>query len=131
MAIQTVGIDLGKTTFHVVGLDEHGKITLKKHFSRASLLVHFANLPSCVIGMEACCGAHHIGARLAAQGHKVRLIPAQFVKPFVKSNKNDYLDAEAIAEAGQRPSMRFVLIKTTEQLDLQALHRIRDRLVSR
>lgn len=131
MAIQTVGIDLGKNTFHVVGLDEHGNIKLKKCFSRAQLVVHMANMPACRIGMEACCGAHHIGRHLVAQGHHVHLIPAQFVRPFVKSNKNDYLDAEAIAEAVQRPTMRFVPIKTTEQLDLQALHRIRERLVSR
>jgi transposase len=83
------------------------------------------------MGMEACCGAHYLGRALAAQGHQVRLIPAQFVKPFVKSNKNDYLDAEAIAEAVQRPSLRFVSLKTEDQLDLQALHRVRDRLVSR
>ena len=81
--------------------------------------------------MEACCGAHFLGAALAAQGHAVRLMPAQFVKPFLKSNKNDYLDAEAIAEAVQRPTMRFVPIKADDQLDLQALHRVRDRLVSR
>ena len=81
--------------------------------------------------MEACCGAHHLGAALVAQGHEVRLIPPQFVRPFVKSNKNDYKDAEAIAEAVQRPTMRFVPIKTEDQLDLQALHRVRDRLVSR
>ena len=81
--------------------------------------------------MEACCGAHLLGASLAGQGHDVRLIPAQFVKPFVKGNKNDYLDAEAIAEAVQRPTMQFVPIKTDDQLDLQALHRVRDRLVSR
>jgi transposase len=131
MTIRTIGIDLGKTTFHVVGIDEHGKIALKKRFSRAQLLAHTANLPCCLIGMEACCGAHHLGRLLTQQGHQVRLIPPQFVKPFVKSNKNDFLDAEAIAEAVQRPSMRFVPIKTTEQLDLQALHRIRDRLISR
>ena len=87
--------------------------------------------PSCLIGMEACCGAHFLGAALAAQGHEVRVVPAQLLKPFLKSNKNDYLDAEAIAEAVQRPNMRFVPIKTDDQLDLQALHRVRDRLVSR
>jgi transposase len=81
--------------------------------------------------MEACCGAHYLGRVLAGQGHQVRLIPAQFVKPFLKANKNDYLDAEAIAEAVQRPSMRFVPLKSEDQLDLQALHRVRDRLVSR
>lgn len=131
MAVHTLGIDLGKTVFHLIGLDEQGKIVLKKRLSRTQLLGLTANTPACLIGMEACCGAHHLGTALAAQGHQVRLIPAQFVRPFVKSNKNDYNDAEAIAEAVQRPTMRFVPIKTTDQLDLQALHRVRDRLVAR
>jgi transposase len=131
MEIRTVGIDLGKSVFHLVGLDQQGNIVAKKHFSRTQLLTYTANLPSCLIGMEACCGAHFLGTRLLSQGHRVRLIPAQFVRPFVKSNKNDYIDAEAIAEAVQRPTMRFVPIKSTAQLDLQALHRVRDRLISR
>ena len=131
MKIATVGIDLGKTTFHVIGLDQPGNIVLKKRPSRSQLLRQFVNAPGCLIGMEACCGAHHLGAALAAQGHEVRLIPPQFVRPFVKSNKNDYKDAEGIAEAVQRPTMRFVPLKTQDQLDLQALHRVRDRLVSR
>ena len=131
MEIQSIGIDLGKTVFHLVALDGHGKMVAKKRFSRTQLLVYTANLPASLIGMEACSGAHCLGAALVAQGHRVRLIPAQFVKPFLKSNKNDYLDAEAIAEAVQRRSMRFVPIKTGDQLDLQALHRVRDRLVSR
>src|SRR6478752_3293596 len=88
-----------------------------------------ANLQPCLVGVEACAGAHHIGRRLSAFGHNVRLIPAQYVKPFRKGQKNDYRDAEAIAEAVQRPTMRFVPIKSAEQLDLQALHRIRSRLV--
>jgi len=131
MKVSTVGIDLGKTSFHVVGLDQPGKVVLKRRPSWSQLLRQFANAPTCLIGMEACCGAHHLGAALAAQGHQVRLIPPQFVRPFVKSNKNDYNDAEAIAEAVQRPTMRFVPLKSQEQLDLQALHRVRDRLVSR
>jgi transposase len=131
MDVRTIGIDLGKRTFHLIGLDPHGHVVTRKCFSRTQLITFMANLRSCLIGMEACCGAHLLGATLAAQGHDVRLIPAQFVKPFVKSNKNDYLDAEAIAEAVQRPTMRFVPIKTDDQLDLQALHRVRDRLVSR
>jgi transposase len=131
MEIRTVGIDLGKSVFHLVGLDERGNVVAKKHFSRSQLLSYTANLSACLIGMEACCGAHFLGAKLVRQGHQVRLIPAQFVKPFVKSNKNDYIDAEAIAEAVQRPTMRFVPIKSSEQLDLQALHRVRDRLISR
>lgn len=131
MEVHTVGIDLGKTSFHVVGLDQPGRVVVKRRPSRSQLLRQFANTPPCMIGMEACCGAHHLGAALAAQGHQVRLIPPQFVRPFVKSNKNDYNDAEAIAEAVQRPNMRFVPLKSGEQLDLQALHRVRDRLVSR
>ncbi len=131
MHIASVGIDLGKTTFHLVALDEHGKTVIKKKFSRKQLVAYTANLPSSLIGMEACSGAHFLGAALRAQGHEVRLIPAQFVKPFVKSNKNDFLDAEAIAEAVNRANMRFVPIKTDDQLDLQALHRVRERLVQR
>ncbi len=131
MQIRTVGIDIGKTVFHLVAMDERGKVVAKKRFSRPQLVAYTANLQACLVGMEACCGAHYLGRILASQGHQVRLIPAQFVKPFLKSNKNDFLDAEAIAEAVQRPSMRFVPLKSEEQLDLQALHRVRDRLVSR
>jgi transposase len=131
MEITSIGIDLGKTTFHLVGLDARGKVVLKKKFSRKQLLAYMANLQKALIGMEACSGAHFIGAVLRSQGHEARLIPAQFVKPFVKSNKNDFIDAEAIAEAVVRRNMRFVPIKTDDQLDLQALHRMRDRLVHR
>lgn len=131
MQIASIGIDLGKTTFHLVVLDKHSKVITKKKLSRQQLLAYTANLPSSLVGMEACSGAHFIGAALRRQGHDVRLIPAQFVKPFLKSNKNDYLDAEAIAEAVARQNMRFVPIKTNDQLDLQALHRVRDRLVHR
>ena len=131
MEMRVIGIDLGKSVFHLVGMDEHGKIVARKRLSRSQLMVYTVKSPSCLIGMEACCGAHFLGAALAAQEHEVRLVPAQFVKPFLKSNKNDYLDAEAIAEAVQRPNVRFVPIKTDDQLDLQALHRVRDRLVSR
>ena len=131
MQIASVGIDLGKTTYHLVALDTHSKIVAKLKFSRKQLLAYTANLPSALIGIEACSGAHFIGAALREQGHDVRLIPAQFVKPFLKSNKNDFLDGEAIAEAVARQNMRFVPIKTDDQLDLQALHRVRDRLVHR
>jgi transposase len=131
MHIASVGIDLGKTVFHLVALDEHSKVVIRKKFSRKQLLAFTANMPHCLIGMEACAGAHFLGAGLRDQGHQARLIPAQFVKPFVKSNKNDFRDAEAIAEAVVRENMRFVPIKTDEQLDLQALHRVRDRLVHR
>ena len=131
MHIASIGIDLGKTTFHLVALDERGKIVVRKTFSRKQLFAYTAKLKTALIGLEACAGAHFVGASLRAQGHDVRLIPAQFVKPFLKSNKNDYLDAEAIAEAVARQNMRFVPIKTDDQLDLQAFHRVRDRLVGR
>ena len=127
--IATIGIDLGKNTFHLVGLDRRGAIVLQLKLSRGQLERRLANVPPCLIGMEACSGSHHIGRRLRALGHDVRLIPAQYVKPFLKGHKNDYRDAEAIAEAVQRPTMRFVAIKTPEQMDLLALHRVRSRLV--
>jgi transposase len=112
MQIRAVGIDLGKTVFHLAAMNEHGKVVVRKRFSRTQLLTYTANLPTSLVGMEACCGAHFLGTSLQQQGHQVRLIPAQFVKPFVKSNKNDFIDAEAIAEAVQRASMRFVPLKT-------------------
>ncbi len=129
MHIASIGIDLGKTTFHLVALGDRSKVLLRKKFSRAQLLVYTANLPSSLIGLEACAGAHFMGAALREQGHQVRLIPAQFVKPYRKSNKNDFIDAEAIAEAVTKQNMRFAQIKTQDQLDLQAMHRVRDRLV--
>ena len=98
MNIASIGIDLGKATFHLVALGEHNKILLLRKFSRSQLLAYTANLPASLIGLEACAGAHFMGAALREQGHQVRLIPAQFVKPYRKSNKNDYRDAEAIAE---------------------------------
>jgi hypothetical protein len=131
MQIRSVGIDLGKTTFHLVALSAAGKVLLRKKFTQKQLITFIANLQTSLIGMEACSGAHFLGRVLRAQGHDVKLIPAQFVKPFVKSNKNDFLDAEAIAEAVDRQNMRFVPIKTDDQLDLQAMHRVRDRLVAR
>src|SRR5262245_14194880 len=131
MQIATIGIDIGKSSFHMVGLNGRGAIVLRRRCARRRLMRDLANLPPCLVGMEACCGAHHLGQRLVTLGHTVRLIPPQFVKPFVKSQKNDLLDAEAIAEAVQRPTMRFVPLKTTDQLDLQAIHRVRTRLVRR
>src|SRR5437870_3724929 len=128
-AVDTIGIDLGKNSFHLVGLDQRGAIVLQLKVSRAQLERRLVNVPNCLIGMEACSGAHHIGRQLAALGHDVRLIPAQYVKPFLKGHKNDYRDAEAIAEAVQRPTMNFVAIKTPEQSDLLSLHRVRSRLV--
>src|SRR5579862_8860006 len=131
MEIHAIGIDLGKTLFHLVGLDSNGAVVVRKKCSRSQLLTFTANVRVHRIGMEACGGAHFLGRALREQGHEVRLMPAQYVKPYVQTNKSDYLDAEAIAEAVQRPSMRFVPIKTEEQLDLQALHRVRERWVMR
>jgi len=131
MQIHSVGIDLGKTIFHLVALGDNGKVLLKKKFSQKQLIAFTANMQTSLIGMEACSGSHFLGRALREQGHDVKLIPAQFVKPFVKSNKNDFIDAEAIAEAVVRENMRFVPIKTDDQLDLQALHRVRDRLMAR
>ena len=131
MQIHSVGIDLGKTTFHLVALGAAGKVLVRKKFTQKQLLTFTANMQTSLIGMEACSGAHFLGRALRSQGHDVRLIAAKFVNPFVKSNKNDFIDAEAIAEAVERKNMRFVPIKTDDQLDLQAIHRVRDRLISR
>jgi transposase len=131
MEIRSIGIDLGKTTFHLVALGRRGEVLVHRKFTQKQLLTYTANLQTCLIGLEACSGAHFLGRALREQGHDVRLIPAQFVKPFVKSNKNDFVDAEAIAEAVERKNMRFVPIKTDDQLDLQAIHRVRDRLIAR
>jgi len=131
MEIHTIGIDLAKTVFHLVGLSARGEVVVRKKCSRNQLLRFTSNLHVSLIGMEACGGAHFLGRALREQGHNVRLMPAQYVKPYVKTNKNDYIDAEAIAEAVGRPTMRFVPIKTDDQLDLQSLHRIRERWVTR
>jgi transposase len=131
MDIHVVGIDLGKTLFHLVGLDASGRVVIRKRCSRTQLLAFTANIRVQRVGMEACSGAHFLARALQQQGHDVRLMPAQYVKPYVKTNKSDYIDAEAIAEAVQRPSMRFVPLKTEEQLDLQAVHRVRERWVMR
>ena len=130
MEIDTFGIDLGKTVFHLVGLNTAGEVVVRRKFSRTQLLRFTANLRVRLIGMEACGGAHFLGRSLREQGHEVRLMPAQYVKPYVKTNKNDYIDAEAIAEAVGRPKMRFVSIKSDDQLDMQSLHRLRDRWVA-
>jgi transposase len=127
--IATIGVDLGKNTFHICAMNDKGTILLRERLTRAALPKRLANIPPCRIGMEACARSHHIGRQLTALGHDVRLMPAKYVKPFLKSHKNDYRDAEAIAEAVQRPTMRFVPFKSDEQLDLQALHRVRSRLV--
>lgn len=123
--ITTVGLDLAKSVFHAVCLDSRGREAMKKMLRRAQVLDWFANLPPCLIGMEACAGAHEWARRLRALGHNVRLIPPQYVKAYVQGNKNDYNDARAIAEAVGRPRMRFVAVKTVAQQDVQALHRLR------
>jgi transposase len=127
--IAVIGIDIGKNSFHVVGLDERGAIVLRQKWSRTQVETRLANIPACVIGMEACVGAHHLSRRLKMLGHDARLMPAKYVRPYSKGQKNDFRDAEAIAEAVQRPTMKFVATKTADQLDLQALHRVRERLV--
>ena len=131
MNLHAIGIDLGKTTFHLVGLNQAGEVQVRKKFSRSQLLRFTANVQVHLIGMEACAGSHFLGKALREQGHTARLMPAQYVKPFVKTNKSDFIDAEAIAEAVSRPSMRFVPIKTDEQLDMQSLHRVRERWIMR
>lgn len=129
MNVTTVGIDLAKNLFQVHGVDKHGKPILRKQLRRDKMVAFFVNLPPCLIGMEACGGAHYWARKLEGFGHKVRLIAPQFVKPYVKTNKNDAADAEAICEAVARPSMRFVAIKTVEQQSVLALHRARQGFV--
>jgi len=128
--IAVIGIDIGKNSFHIVGLDRRGAIVLRQKWSRGQVETRLANLPPCLIGMEACVGAHHLSRKLISLGHDARLMPAKYVRPYSRGQKNDFRDAEAIAEAVQRPTMKFVATKTAEQLDLQALHRVRERLVS-
>ena len=115
MKITTIGIDLAKSVFQVHGVDSRGHIVVRKQLRREQVATFFANLPACLVGMEACGSAHHWAWKLQGFGHAVRLISPQFVKPYVKSNKNDAADAEAICEAVARPNMRFVPIKTVEQ----------------
>jgi transposase len=129
MNIKRVGIDLAKQVFQVHGVDYQGKVVLRKQLRRNQMLSFFATLPPCLIGMEACGGAHYWARELQKLGHTVKLMAAQFVKPYVKSNKNDANDAEAICEAVGRPTMRFVSVKTIAQQDLQAIHRIRSEVV--
>src|SRR3954447_18240563 len=123
--IAVIGIDIGKNSFHVVGHDERGAIVLRQKWSRCQIEGRLAKMPPCLIGMEACVGAHHLSRRLKVLGHDARLMPAKYVRPYAKGQKNDFNDAAAIAEAVQRPTMKFVAAKTAEQLDLQALHRVR------
>lgn len=127
--ISTLGIDLAKNVFQLHGTDAQGKAIMKKQVKRADLKTMIANFPSCLIGMEACGGSHYWAREFEKMGHTVKLISPQFVKPYVKSNKNDAADAEAIAEAVTRPNMRFVPIKQTGHQDIQCIHRVRQRLI--
>lgn len=129
MKITTVGIDLAKNVFQVHGIDERGKAVLRKQLRRTQVTVFFGNMPPCVIGMEACASAHHWARTLQGFGHTVRLMAPQFVKPYVKTNKNDAADAEAICEAVTRPNMRFVPVKSEEQQAVLSLHRARQGFV--
>lgn len=129
MQIAVMGIDLGKNSYNIVGLDATGRVVLRRRLHRDSVIKIASTLPFCVMAMEACCGAHHLGRRLRDLGHTVRLMSPEYVRPYVKAQKNDDRDAEAIAEAATRPTMRFVELKSEEQLDMQSLHRVRDRLV--
>jgi len=129
MKIAVLGIDLGKNSCSVVGLDSRGAVVKRRRMRPGSIAGFAEDLPPCIVAMEACCGAHHLGRQLTAQGHTVRLMSPEYVRPYVKAQKNDDRDAEAIAEAATRPTMRFVELKSEEQLDMQTLHRARDRLV--
>ncbi len=129
MNTKRVGIDIAKQVFQVHGVDYQDKVVLRKQLRRSQMLSFFATLPPCLIGIEACGGAHYWARELQKLGHTVKLIAPQFVKPYVKSNKNDANDAEAICEAVGRPTMRFVSVKTIVQQDLQVIHRIRSELV--
>jgi len=129
MQILTAGIDVGKSWFHLVGCNRAGRPIARHKFNRGQLMVFIGNLAPCVIGMEACPGSQHLARVFQRHGHDVRLMAPKFVKPYLKSQKNDFNDAEAIAEAVMRPTMRYVTVKANEQIDLQAVHRIRDRLV--
>jgi transposase len=131
VSLTVIGVDIGKEVFHLVGLGADGKIAFRRKIRRLGLNDAFEQLPPCIVGMEACLSAHFVSRALRALGHEPRIIPAIYVKPFVKGQKNDYNDAEAIAEAALRPNLRVVQEKSQDQLDLQACHRVRARLVSR
>ena len=129
MKITTIGIDLAKSVFQIHGVDGNGKPLLKKQIKRSEMATFFSNIPPCLIGMEACGGAHYWARKLVDQGHTVKLMAPQFVKPYVKTNKNDAADAEAICEAVARPTMRFVPIKNVHQQAVLAMHRARQGMV--
>jgi transposase len=129
MNITTVGLDLAKNVFHVICVNAHGKEVKKRMLRRRQVLQFFVQLPPCCVAMEACGGSHYWGRELHALGHEVRLIPPQYVKPYLRGNKNDYNDARAIAEAATRPSMPVVSVKTIDEADMQALHRMRSQCI--
>ena len=124
-----LGVDIGKNLCSLVGLNAFGKVVLRRRAKRETLIGLAAKLPPCIVATEACCGAHHLGRLFSAQGHEVRLMSPEYVRPYIKAQKNDDRDAEGIAEAATRPTMRFVELKSQEQLDMQTLHRSRERLV--
>ena len=126
---RTIGIDTGKNTLHMIGLDEKGAIVLREKVSRTRIAARFVNLPPCLVGIEAGMASHHVARELVALGHEVKQVPPAYSKPFRQGHKNDFRDAHAVAEAVERPSTRCVPIKTEGQLDLQALHRVRSRLI--
>src|SRR6266480_5797264 len=128
-AVTTIGIDMGKNTLHMIGLDSRGAIVLREKVSRGRIVSRLANSPPCLIGIEAGMATHYVARELSALGHDVKQVPPAYAKPFRQGHKNDFRDAYAIAEAVQRPSTRCVPVKTDDQLDLQALHRVRSRLV--
>jgi transposase len=125
----TIGIDTGKNTLHLIGLDDQGAIVLREKIARGRIAARLANVPRCLIGIEAGMATHYVARELGALGHDVKQVPPAYSKPFRQGHKNDFRDAHAIAEAVQRPSTRCVPVKTDDQLDLQALHRVRSRLV--
>jgi transposase len=129
--LSVVGIDIGKDVFHIIGFDPAGAVVLRRKIKRLALVSTFENFPRCIVGLEACLSAHFVSRTLRQLGFEPRIIPAKYTKPFVKGQKNDYNDAEGIAEAALRPNLKLVSEKTQDQLDLQALHRVRSRLVSR
>lgn len=129
MTVSVLGLDLGKNSCSVAGLDTSGRVVLRQHVSRGGMAALLDKLPPCTVAMEACCGTHHVGRLAQARGHTVRLMPPPYVRPYVKAQKNDDRDAEAIAEAATRLTMRFVPVNAEAQLDVQALHRARERLV--
>ena len=130
MSIVILGVDLGKNACSVVGVDATGAVIVRRSMRRQTLIDYVNKLPACMVAMEACCGAHHLGRLFAEHGHEIRLMSPEYVRPYIKAQKNDDRDAEGIAEAASRPTMRFVDLKSQDQLDIQTLHRVRSRLVS-